>query len=501
MKLNRIVLFGTVIFLAGIIIQFIHPENGIRLTENFGLYFPTAKEVFIQTDRSEQERLQAILKEEILSDSLSNSVKFKQDSIRSIQIRDSIRSAQLSIHYPNNDKSILYNFFSTLEKVNSNKKPIHIVHYGDSQIEGDRITAYIRQKLQEQFGGRGPGWLPVKPLAYPRSVILHHSDNWKSYYFYNQGDSLVDHRLYGHLGIFSRFTDYPDSTTQDSTTHYAWVSYKSSSRSYSGTRSFRDVRIFYGKNTQPVTLELVHKDSVVYTKILEPRTNPGLVRYTFPKYVNEVTIRFSGNESPDVYGVSLDDTQGVMVDNIGMRGDSGASFISLEQESYSLAFREFNIPLFILQFGGNAVPYAKSEERIKGYARNFKRNIQYLKQLKPNAAILVIGPSDMSVLNGTNWETYPHLPQVRDALKTAAHEAGAAYWDLYEAMGGKGSMKEWVNANPPLAIKDYAHFTDKGALKVSQWFMDALLKDYQQFKLQKTKSNTPTKKKENELSK
>lgn len=496
MKPGRISLFGLVVFTVCLLIQLIHPRNGIQLTNQLNLYFPTAQEIFIPGDRSGQERLLAIIKEDILSDS-TTAEKNKLDSMRLLLARDSIRNYQLSIHYPNNDKRILYSFFNALEKIGNNKKPIHIVHYGDSQIEGDRITAYIRHKLQEQFGGKGPGWLPVQPLAYPRSIILKHSDNWKSYHFYNRVDSTLMHRLYGHMGIFSRFTAYPDSASQDSTLHHAWVSYKASSRSYAGTRSFKDVRVFYGKNTKPVTLELVHKDSVLFTKLLEPAASPRVVRYTFPNHVNEITIRFTGNESPDVYGISLSDTQGVMVNNIGMRGDSGASFTTLDKDSYEVAFREFNIPLFILQFGGNAVPYATTDERIKGYARNFKRNIQYLKQLEPNAAVIVIGPSDMSVLEGTNWVTYPKLEQVRDALKNAAFEAGAGYWDLYEAMGGNGAMKEWVNANPPLAIKDYAHFTDKGALKVSQWFIEALLKDYQQYKQQK-ENPTPSARKKSE---
>ncbi|MBX2966851.1 MAG: hypothetical protein KF845_11945 [Cyclobacteriaceae bacterium] len=500
MKLSRILLFGIAVFSTALLIQLIHPHNGLQITKRLSLYFPEAKEVFVPGGQSERERLLAILREDLLSDSIS-SARNKIDSARLLFIRDSIRNYQLSIHYPNNDKSILYRFFNALEKSGANKKPIHIVHYGDSQIEGDRITVYIRQTLQEKFGGKGPGWLPVQPLAYPRSIILKNSDNWKSYYFYNKGDSTINHRLFGHMGLFSRFTPYPDSTVQDSTIHHAWVSYKSSSRSHVSTRTFKDVRIFYGKNTKPVTVELVHKDSVLLTKILEPAITPRVLRHTFRNYINEITIRFSGNNSPDVYGISLDDTQGVMVDNVALRGDSGASFTSLEDDSYKKAFGEFTIPLFILQFGGNAVPYAKTEERIKGYGRNFKRNIQYLKRLEPDAAVIVIGPSDMSVLEGTNWITYPQLEEVRDALKAAAHEAGAAYWDLYEAMGGKGSMKEWVNANPPLAIKDYVHFTDKGALKASQLFTEALLKDYRQYKQQKEKPDPSVKKKPNEISK
>lgn len=493
MRPAHIVLFGTAVLLVSLLIQFIHPANGIKITKNFRLYFPSVQDIFSPQNHEDKARIQAILMEEILADSGSAQEQNQYDSTRMAFVRDSIRSAQLAIYYPGNDKSLLYRFFRALDQSKHAKRPIHIVHYGDSQIEGDRITSYLRYRLQKQFGGSGPGWLPVAPLAYPRSMILSHSDNWKSYHFYNRGDSLVSHRMFGHLGIFSRFVPYPaDSAAKDSLTQTAWVSYKASSRSYANTRLFKDVRIFYGNNAQPVKFELVYKDSVMMDITLPPGTIPQVVRYTFNEHVNQVTFQFSGPDSPDVYGVSLDGTQGVMVHNVALRGDSGANFTSLEIESFKIAFGEFNIPLFVLQFGGNAVPYATTENRIKAYASNFRRNIQLLKRLEPESSVIVIGPSDMSVLEGTNWITYPQLPSLRDALKNATLEAGAAYWDLYEAMGGQGSMKEWVNTDPPLAIKDYAHFTDKGALKVSQWFTEALLKDYQEYKQRKeSDSQTP----------
>jgi hypothetical protein len=51
-------------------------------------------------------------------------------------------------------------FFTALEAASSGEK-ISIFHYGDSQIEGDRMTGYIRQRLQQQFGGVGPGFIPA----------------------------------------------------------------------------------------------------------------------------------------------------------------------------------------------------------------------------------------------------------------------------------------------------------------------------------------------------
>ena len=41
---------------------------------------------------------------------------------------------------------------------------LDVFHWGDSQIEGDRITGTIRASWQRTWGGRGPGWiLPQSP--------------------------------------------------------------------------------------------------------------------------------------------------------------------------------------------------------------------------------------------------------------------------------------------------------------------------------------------------
>jgi hypothetical protein len=45
-------------------------------------------------------------------------------------------------------------------------------------------------------------------------------------------------------------------------------------------------------------------------------------------------------------------------------------------------------------------------------------------------------------------------------------------------MGGENSMPNWVNANPPLAYKDFIHFNDVGAAKVAGLLTDALLEQY-----------------------
>jgi hypothetical protein len=61
-------------------------------------------------------------------------------------------------------------------------------------------------------------------------------------------------------------------------------------------------------------------------------------------------------------------------------------------------------------------------------------------------------------------------------MKKTCDETGAAFWDLYAAMGGKNSMPSWVSQG--LAGKDYIHFTPRGASYASQLFYDAFIAEY-----------------------
>jgi len=78
-------------------------------------------------------------------------------------VNDDIKKIQ-PIEYPQNDSNVLVNFFEYLADNKIQENVLHILHYGDSQIEGDRITGFIRRKLQNKFGGNGIG------LIFPANV-------------------------------------------------------------------------------------------------------------------------------------------------------------------------------------------------------------------------------------------------------------------------------------------------------------------------------------------
>ena len=132
-----------------------------------------------------------------------------------------------------------------------------------------------------------------------------------------------------------------------------------------------------------------------------------------------------------------------------------------------------------MQFGVNLVPHVI--DNYTYYQKQLEKQLETIKSLRQDISIVVIGVSDMSRNEGGNYVSYPNIEKIRDAQKTAAFNAGCAFWDMYEAMGGKNSMPAWVKTNPPLARPDFTHFTWKGSTAIAKMFYEALMADYNDY--------------------
>jgi hypothetical protein len=205
----------------------------------------------------------------------------------------------------------------------------------------------------------------------------------------------------------------------------------------------------------------------------------NIKKWQFRKSPEEITFKFTGSSSPDLYGIALDANKGVAVDNIAMRGSAGLVFTRINQDLLHKMIDTLNVKLLILQFGGNVVPYIADKHNY--YKKRFYRQLCMLKQVHPSVPIIVIGVSDMSVKEKDNYVTYPNLENIRNALRNATFEAGCVYWDMYEAMGGYNSMPSWVYAQPALATSDFVHFNVRGSRVIAEMFYNALIFDFERY--------------------
>ena len=376
----------------------------------------------------------------------------------------------------------LHKFFVTLNSAALNKKKISILHYGDSQIEGDRMTGYIRQKIQTQFGGNGPGLIPATNVYNTIAFKQSYSENFERFTCF--GGSKLSDSNYGAMASASRFTpEYIiDSTVVLDTLieQTAWIEIERSKSAYSRAREYNNVNLHYNSCIAPTSLKVYESGTLIHEEDLIADGAQHVFNLNFPSTPGPLKYEFAGKISPNICGFSLEGDYGVQVSNIAMRGSSGTVFRKMKQDGLKSMYDALNVKLIIMQFGGNSVPSFTDSAGVEGYARYFKSQINKVKSLNPDAMVIVIGPSDMSVAEEGIYTTYPFLPYCVERMREETKAAGGAYWNLFAAMGGENSMPSWVEEG--WAGKDYIHFSNAGTKIASQMFYEALIAQFARWK-------------------
>ncbi|MFC2137896.1 hypothetical protein ACFLTE_06950 [Bacteroidota bacterium] len=501
MKPIRIFLFLFIVLFILLIISLVFPENGIVINELKKIKFPKPEQIFTINKSSYKDitAITAILDSaeinrknyfEIIYNYNHNFYNIDFDLLKdpithtkkkTSQKKSSSNSSFIKTHpleYANNNKTLLYSFFETLKTLKSSNELIRILHYGDSQIEGDRITSYIRNELQKQFGGSGIGMFPVNIISeYVLSIKHDISKNWQRYNVQDIKDGNIDHKRMGIMLSFSRYS--PPQLQDKGTIYESWINIKKSDIAYSLAKSFTKCRLFYGFNRKPLVIEIFKNDKLYDAEILLPNNKLQVDEWNFNEPGTELSIRFKGEDSPDIYAISLDHSRGIAVDNIPLRGSKGLDFTQTDMGFLKEMYETLNVKLIILQFGVNLVPLMADDYTF--YEEQLYNELVALKKLNPKIPIIVIGISDMSRSKDGRYETFPQIKKIRQAQKTATFKAGCIFWDTYQAMGGENSMPSWVYNNPPLARKDFTHFTYTGSKLISKIFYNSLIRDYNEY--------------------
>ena len=108
------------------------------------------------------------------------------------------------------------------------------------------------------------------------------------------------------------------------------------------------------------------------------------------------------------------------------------------------------------------------------YRHHFGATLHTLQNASPGADCLIIGASDRFDRRGRYLVQAPNHEMVERVQRELAAEHGCAFFSLREAMGGPGSMKQWVKdgfGNP-----DHVHFTREGYSKLADMLFDDLLR-------------------------
>ena len=465
MKARQVLLFLLGVFALLGVLWLTVPADGVPvgpLTLRFASYQRTlrdAKEAKVDVDSV----LQAV------------SSRFRMESDTLSHYRKFFYENPDRIYLPEDDYTFFDPVFRQMEQARRQGRNVRVVHYGDSQLEMDRISQDLREALQGRFGGAGTGSFPALSNVPSASISKYASGGFVQYTMY--GDSTTSRAGHNRYGMLAQVVQLSGGGT---------VSLRATKNKSAreGVKTFQRVSVLCGRTSKDFSVKAV-SDTLKPEPSTEVSENgTTLLCFTFSRPVQKANLSFRG--SAEIYAISADGDAGVAVDNIPLRGCSGTIFTRISAPLMKESFEMTDTRLIILQFGGNYMPVAKSTKVIEQYQEQIARQIQYFQTAAPQAKILFIGPSDMGKSVNGRVVTWPRLPQVVDSLKATALRNGAAYWDLYRMMGGENSMAQWVKHKPAYAGPDYIHFTPAGAQKVGEALSNSLLTYYDFYTLRKT---------------
>ena len=484
----------TLLWLTFVSREYMDEENevahGIRIG-SFQMKYPTFWDIFSRRQHIENDKAMAIVQgkapeekslpktEDTLSVSgLVNKRKFVFPEDMN-QLRDSIgaflaggnpqlvSNVEGRLYYPEPAQDFVKKLHAKLSQPSC-----RILHYGDSKIEGDRITAYLRNGLQTLYGGTGPGYFPIKMPYGQRSIIEQTSGNWYRYALFNaeqrKNKDLLQNNQYGLYANVCRFAPARGEAAGLKTASFTI----SPSHSYYNRLSqYTDVAIHYGNCTAPAIVTVFDGNTEIKKDTLVSDGAYHAYKLKFSTTPKKLRVQFSSTKSPDFYGVTVGSGEGIQMDNIPTRGDSGFHFTRI-QDTYDAMSRELKPDIIIFQFGGNLVPYL-TKNKVASSVKRIITNMQWVQKRNPDALFLLIGPSDM--LKRSTKTTYEILPELVAEMKKQAAENGFAFFSMYEAMGGKNSMKIWYDNR--MAASDLVHFSDKGTERMAQLLFQSLVED------------------------
>lgn len=367
----------------------------------------------------------------------------------------------------------LYPFFEKLLSYHQgiNNKPIHIAFYGDSQIEGDRLTHQLRFLLHQYWNGKGIGYVPFyEPATHYNIQERSWTPNWHYHSIFLKRAQTNRYGASGYLFYYTLSDTLPYAEISITLKPYA---------------QFDHVLLSYGNLTQPLPYQLCFLDTCIHDTLLPAIDKAVFHRLPLPFGMKQFSLRFTHSPSPHFYGFYFNGNEGIIVDNYGIRGHAGQGWKYVDGNYLATQLRSLNTQLIILEYGGNAIPGIKvndpdslSEKDLSWFEQGFAQLLSYFQNHLPDIPILVIGVSDMAQVTANQVIPYASVPLIRNIQRRLALQHNCAFFDLLEAMGGQGSIIQWAHLNPPLAAQDYAHFSYYGQKTVATLLFNALHYEY-----------------------
>lgn len=336
---------------------------------------------------------------------------------------------------------------------------VKILHIGDSHVQADFFSGRTRQRFHQLFPGCNAGMNLVFPYkaAKTNSSYVHTSEAAGEWISCRNVMSDRNCTL-GVTGI--------SLTTTDSAASLSF-------------RMRRQLPVVYFFNRMSV---MTLNDSAAFAFSVPGFLYEGsdtfglsvLHHFSSPLPVDSTSLFVHKKDSTQkqltLLGILLDSgDDGILYNSVGINGADVRSFLRCSQMSSDLAY--LSPDLIIVSLGTNDCYSEKWDSTV--FESNLTALARLIRQSVPGAAIVFTTPPD-------HYRKRKHLnedvPVACNAIFRVARSEKAAVWDLYRVMGGRNSIREWIDSN--LAVRDRIHFNSEGYYLQGDLLFEAIIKSW-----------------------
>jgi lysophospholipase L1-like esterase len=360
----------------------------------------------------------------------------------------------------------LAHFLDALRAVDEGEqRVVRVVHMGASQIGADDLPAILRERFQTRFGDGGAGLVLMARYMsnYMHRWVKLDAKGWDHCYIaykclpdghYGLGGTA----FWAAHGAVTTISTRKDELGDEASKIELW---------YLARPGGGRVKIEVDGG-EPVLVDTRAEDMEDRFYAIDVEPGP-----------HTVEVRTAGHGNSRLYGVMLEtDGPGVVWDQFSKLGVFTNRVLEWDAEHLAGQVRHRDPDLIVMTYGGNDLRrVANGKLDFDQYVEEYSAVVEHLRRGKPEASCLITGITDRG--KSLTFDILPeHVEVIVAGQREVARRSGCAFFDVYTAMGGGGSLKEWKRRSPPLAADDLKHLNHRGRLVVGGWLYDAVIAAY-----------------------
>lgn len=330
-----------------------------------------------------------------------------------------------------------------------NKRTVRVAMIGDSYIEGDVLSQDIRQLLQDLYGGHGVGYMCMQSeLTGFRQSVRQTCSGWSDHDVRKNAKDTIKtiageyYTITGNASTVYKGTSRLRHADKWNDAKFLFISPNGGTVSVNKNGEWANHQVAASNAVQCISVGGSMSEFGVKT------TAPGL----------------------KALGVWMNDSIGITLDCMSLRGNSGMSHRNLNPVLSKEMAKYIDYDLIIVEYGINALTSQQSD--YSQYGKLMLEVIARVRQCYPNADILLMGIGDRGQKQGSVVHSIATAQNMVDMQRDIARRAQVVFWDTREAMGGEDAIVKWREAKHVNA--DYIHLNHEGGSVLAQEFINSL---------------------------